>query len=403
MVTGLVTVAKKHPAKLSPTYVKNVARPCRCGDGQGGFGLSLLVKRMANGRWSKSWSQRLLINGKPVQLGLGSYPLVSLAMARVKARDNALRVAQGEDIRQPERKVPTVAEAFDETIAVRRPSWRNPKTVNMWLASKRHCEKICSMPVSDVIASDVRKVIAPLWQDKAKTARELRRHLSAVMQWAIDEGLRSDQPVTAQVILSLGKQKMSPVNHPSLPHKELGDALAKIRDSDAWWAVKVCIIFMAFTCVRSGEARMATWDEVDWDNATWTIPAARMKNHIKHKVPLSAQAMEVLAYAWKQTGGQGAIFPPELGGSYISDGMLAKVFRELKILSVPHGLRATFSNWAGERVHIPEPVAEMVLAHKPSSAVVKAYRTSDFFERRVPVMQEWGDVIAKTMEPVVPA
>ena len=107
----------------------------------------------------------------------------------------------------------------------------------------------------------------------------------------LTRGFRSDQPVTAQVILSLGKQK-PPVNHPSLPHKELGDALAKIRDFDGWWAVKVCIIFMAFTCVRSGEARMATWDEVDWDNATWTIPAARMKNHIKHKVPLSAQAME---------------------------------------------------------------------------------------------------------------
>ena len=111
----------------------------------------------------------------------------------------------------------------------------------------------------------------------------------------------------------------------------------------------------------------------------------------------------MLAYAWKQTGGQGTIFPPELGGSYISDGMLAKVFRELKILSVPHGLRSTFSNWAGERVHIPEPVAEMVLAHKPSSAVVKAYRTSDFFERRVPVMQEWGGFLIKKMESVVQA
>ena len=402
MVNKVVTVAKKHPAKLSPTFVKNVSHKGRYGDGRGGFGLSFLVKPMTNGRWSKTWSQRVRIKGEPYQPGLGSYPLVSLAMARDQARDNAIRVAQGEDIRQPERQVPTVAEAFDEAIDIRRPSWRNPRTVNMWLASKGHCKQICSMPVSDVTPSHVRKVIAPLWHEKKKIGRELRRHLSAVMQWAIDEGFRSDQPVTAQVILSLGKQK-PPVNHPSLPHKELGDALAKIRDSDAWWAVKVCIIFMAFTCVRSGEARMATWDEVDWDNATWTIPAARMKNHIKHKVPLSAQAMEVLAYAWEQTGGQGAIFPPELGGSYISDGMLPKVFHELKILSVPHGLRATFSNWAGERVHIPEPVAEMVLAHKPSSAVVKAYRTSDFFERRVPVMQEWGDVIAKTMEPVVPA
>ena len=395
-------MAKKRPARLSPTFVKNVSHEGRYGDGRGGFGLSLLVKPMTNGRWSKTWSQRVRIKGEPYQPGLGSYPLVSLAMARDQARDNAIRVAQGEDIRQPERQVPTVAEAFDEAIDIRRPSWKNPKTVKMWLASKGHCKQICSMPVSDVTPSHVRKVLAPLWHEKKKTGRELRRHLSAVMQWAIDEGFRSDQPVTAQVILSLGKQK-PPVNHPSLPHKELGDALAKIRDSDAWWAVKVCIIFMAFTCVRSGEARMATWDEVDWDNATWTIPAARMKTGIEHRVPLSAQAMEVLAYAWKQTGGQGTIFPPERGGSYIFDGMLAKVFRELKILSVPHGLRATFSNWAGERVHIPEPVAEMVLAHKPSSAVVKAYRTSDFFERRVPVMQEWGDVLTETMEPVVPA
>ena len=402
MVNKVVTVDKKHPAKLSPTFVKNVSHKGRYGDGRGGFGLSLLVEPMTNGRWSKTWSQRVRIKGEPYQPGLGSYPLVSLAMARDQARDNAIRVAQGEDIRQPERQVPTVAEAFDEAIAVRRPSWRNPRTVNMWLASKGHCEQICSMPVSDVTPSHVRKVLAPLWHEKKKIGRELRRHLSAVMQWAIDEGFRSDQPVTAQVILSLGKQK-PPVNHPSLPHKELGDALAKIRDSDAWWAVKVCIIFMAFTCVRGGEARMATWDEVDWDNATWTIPAARMKTGIEHRVPLSAQAMEVLAYAWKQTGGQGTIFPPERGGSYISDGILAKVFRDLEIPSVPHGLRSTFSNWAGERVHIPEPVAEMVLAHKPSSAVVKAYRTSDFFEGRVPVMQEWGDVIAETMEPVVPA
>ena len=395
---------RKRLARLSATFVKNIAREGRYGDGHGGFGLSLLVEPMKNGRWSKTWSQRLRIKGELVQRGLGkgSYPLVSLAMARDVVRDNAIRVAQGEDIRQPARKVPTVAEAFDESIAVRRPSWKNPKTINMWRASKGHCKTICSMLVSDVTPSHVRKVLAPLWHKKRKTGRELRRHLSSVMDWAIDEGYRRDQPVTAQVIRSLGRQK-APVNHRSLPHKELGDALSRVRDSDAWWSVKCCIIFMAFTCARGGEARMATWDEIDWDNATWTIPADRMKGGIEHRVPLSAQALEVLAYAWEQTGGQGAIFPPKRGGSYISDDLLPKLFRDLEIPSVPHGLRGSFSNWAAECVHIPEPVSEMALAHRPSSAVVKAYRTSDFFKGRVPVMQEWGDVIAETMEPVVPA
>ena len=184
---------------------------------------------------------------------------------------------------------------------------------------------------------------------------------------------------------------------------KLGQALAQIRDCGAWWAVKCCIIFMALTCVRSNEARGATWDEVDLDKAEWTIPAIRMKNGVRHRVPLSTQAVEVLAYAREQGGGQGLIFPSRRGGKVIGPGVLSKLFLELKIPCVPHGLRATFSNWAGERVHIPELVAETVLAHQPSSAVVRSFLASDSFERRVPVMQQWADLIAETMEPVVPA
>ena len=183
---------------------------------------------------------------------------------------------------------------------------------------------------------------------------------------------------------------------------ELGQALAKIRDCDAWWAVKCCLIFMAFTCVRSNEARGATWDEVDLDKAEWTIPAIRMKNGVRHRVPLSTQAVEVLAYAREQGGGQGLIFPSRRGGKVIGPGVLSKLFLELKIPCVPHGLRATFMNWAFECTDIPQLVAETVLGHQSSSTVVGLFLTSRLFERRVPVMQEWGDVLTETMEPVVP-
>ena len=120
---------------------------------------------------------------------------------------------------------------------------------------------------------------------------------------------RGNNPVGSGGSRRFGEVQPSPHGR-CLDADELGEALAKIRDCDAWWAVKYCLIFMVLTCVRSGEARMATWDEVDWDNAVWTIPAIRMKTGIEHRVPLSAQAMEVLAYARKQGGGrQGAIFP----------------------------------------------------------------------------------------------
>ena len=214
---------------------------------------------------------------------------------------------------------------------------------------------------------------------------------------------KGNNPVGSGGSRRFGEVQPSPHGR-CLDADELGEALAKIRDCDAWWAVKYCLIFMVLTCVRSGEARMATWDEVDWDNAVWTIPAIRMKTGIEHRVPLSAQAMEVLAYAQKQGGGrQGAIFPTQRSGRYMDSSMLSRLMKNLEIPGVPHGFRASFMNWAGERPHISAAAAESVLAHTPSGHIMKALRTSDFFERRVPVMQEWGGFLIKKMEPVVPA
>ena len=88
------------PKILNHNFVKFVTRAGRYGDGRGGFGLSLLVKPTSDGKWSKTWSQRLRINGAITTVGLGSFPVVTLAQARVKVLDNARRVAHGEDIRK---------------------------------------------------------------------------------------------------------------------------------------------------------------------------------------------------------------------------------------------------------------------------------------------------------------
>ena len=82
-----------------------------------------------------------------------------------------------------------------------------------------------------------------------------------------------------------------------LDYPLLGSTLAKVRDADAWWAEKGCLLFIGFTCARSGEARLANWDEIDLDESTWTIPASHMKTDREHRVPLSTQAKELLAHA----------------------------------------------------------------------------------------------------------
>ena len=395
-------MAKSGHYCLTHALVKSSAKEGRHGDGRGGHGLSLLVKRAANGRWSKSWSQRIRVKGKLATLGLGSFPAVTLAMARDRALDNARRVEQGEDILRPPPPVPTVNAAFDRVIADRKKSWTGEQTVGNWDRAKRHCRPLGSKLVSEVAPKDVLDLITPLWHEKAQTARDVRGKLSVVMEWSITEGFRTaTNPSRPSVTSSLGRQE--PVtHHKSLSPSQLGSALAIIRDSGGWWATKCCLSFIAFTGARSGEARRATWDQIDLDTSTWTIPASRMKARHPHIVPLSTQAKQILMYARKHGGSDhGTIFPPERGGQYIRSRGPSHLMKRLEIPAVPHGKRSSFINWASGHSHIPEPVAEMVLAHTPPAAVIKAYRTADFFEHRVPVMQEWADYLSETMGPVV--
>ena len=186
---------------------------------------------------------------------------------------------------------------------------------------------------------------------------------------------------------------------PSLPYPILGAALAQVRDSDTWWAVKDCLLFLAFTCVRSGEAREATWDEIDLDNATWSIPAARMKNEIAHRVPLSTHTQELLHQAQEQTGrNQGIIFPPLRGAEYIAAARLSLLIKKLEIPTTTHGMRSSFLNWAFERTEFAPSIAEMALSYYPTYNPLGR----DLFRERQVLMQEWTDFLSLTMGPVMP-
>ena len=159
---------------------------------------------------------------------------------------------------------------------------------------------------------------------------------------------------------------------------------------------------MALTGDRSGEAREATWDEIDLDKAIWTIPAQRMKALNEHIVPLSKEAMEILRYA--QSHGHhsnGTIFPPKRGGIYIHRSRLAKTTRKLSLPFVPHGLRSSFATWASELDNINPDVVEACLAHTLDKKVRRSYIRTKFFKQRRKLMQEWADYLTKTMGPVI--
>lgn len=135
--------------------------------------------------------------------------------------------------------------------------------------------------------------------------------------------------------------------------------------------------------------RGATWNEIDLRQRLWTIDGARMKAGREHRVPLSDAALKVLE-SLPKGGADEPVFVASLGGR-LSDMTLAAVLRRLKVDAVPHGFRSTFRDWAAERTHYPNEVAEMALAHAVGNKVEAAYRRGDLFEKRISMMKDWAD------------
>lgn len=386
----------RRPKSLSATFVKLVNEPGRYGDGRGGRGLSLLVKSTSTGRLSKTWAQRLRLNGKPFDIGLGPYPIITLAAAREQALKNVQIIAGGGDPRIPVAVVPTFVDALEAVIGIHRDNWKDgSKTEKLWRASLQEyaIPILGHKPVSEITSADVLAVLAPIWADKRPTAMKVRRRVSAVMKWAIVEGHRGENPAGESITAALPRGGHTTTHYRALPFAKVGTAIALIRDSGAWPATKLAFEFLTLTATRSQEVRLADWNEINLSTATWTIPESRMKAGREHRVPLSRQAVAVLESARAETSdGSGLIFRSQRGKP-LTDSTISKLLRENSIGCVPHGMRSSFRDWAAECTDVPREIAEHAIAHVEGTASEIAYRRTDYFERRRTLMQQWADYV----------
>ena len=387
---------KKRPTMLSATFVKTVNVPGRYGDGRGGLGLTLLVKPGTHSGLCKSWGQSVRIDGRRTTLGLGRYPVVTLAMARKRALANARAIAQGRDPRRVSHEVPTFASACEKVIAIHAENWRSRgRSEHQWRASLRDyaMQRLGSKRVDAIDTADVMAVLQPIWSTKRETARRVRQRISAVMMWAVAEGYRSDNPAGDAIAAALPKIGAKRQHFPALHHTKVAAAVDKVRRSNAHRCTALAFEFLVLTACRSGEVRGARWEEVDRARAVWTIPAERMKADREHRVPLSAQALRVLEEARTLDNKSGIVFPSRSGRT-LSQATLPKLLRDLKIGAVPHGFRSSFRDWAAECTEAPREVCELALAHVNNDRVEAAYRRSDLFEKRRLLMAAWADYIA---------
>ena len=299
----------------------------------------------------------------------------------------------GGDPRVKRSAMPTFSEALEKVLKVQRGVWRKgSKSEAQWRASLRdYAGTLMGKRVDAIGPGDVLAVLAPIWNEKRETARRVRQRIGAVMRWSVAEGHRKDNPVDA-IGAALPKNAIRQKHFKALPYSKAGEAIGAIRATDAHVSTRLALEFLILTACRSGEVRGALWSEIDLDSATWTIPPGRMKSAREHRVPLSPQALAVLAQAREWNDESPLVFP-SLRGRVMSNSTLSKLLRENRVGAVPHGFRSSFRDWAAERSGAPAVVAELALAHVEKDKTVAAYARSDLFERRRRLMAEWADYL----------
>ena len=353
---------------------------------------------------AKCWQQRLSIRGRRRTLGLGGFPVVSLARARATALENKRIVHAGGDPLALKRRaaVPTFAEAATVVLEHHRPTWTNAKHADDWIASlERYAmPRLGARLVSDIEARDVLTVLLPIWHTRAETARRVRQRIGAVMLWAMAQGHRADNPAGEAIAGALPKNGKPKTHRRALPYAEVAGAITRVRQSEALPATKLLFEFLVLTAGRSLEVRGADWSEIDFSGSTWTVPASRMKARHAHRVPLSDRALEVLAEARELGDGRGLVFPGTRSGRPLSDMTISKLLRELGIPAVPHGFRSSFRDWAAESTRFESDVVEAALAHRNPNKVESAYKRTDLFDLRRKLMQAWASYLAlESLEP----
>ena len=377
--------------RLTVARVRSLSTPGRYAAGP------TLYLRVAPGG-TKSWVQRLTIDGRRHDIGLGGWPLVTLAEARDVAFMNRRLVRQGGNPLGEKRKatVPTFREASRRALEANRGRWRNRKSIDNWIATMaKYVQPVFGdRRVDQIGREDVLRVLTPIWSTKPEIGRKVRTRIRQTLAWAQAHNYIENNPAGEVISAALPATKALKVHFRALPYREVAAALDTIEGSRASLSARGCLRFVVLTACRSGEARLATWAEIDLQAREWRIPGARMKAGVEHRVPLSDAVLAILESVRPLRDRHDLLFPsPSRPGKPLSDMTLTKVLRDTGLAdrATVHGFRSAFRTWASERTSVPHAVCEMALAHRVGSDVERSYARSDLFEKRRGLMAAWTE------------
>lgn len=350
----------------------------------------------------KRWVFLYRWRGKPTEIGLGSARDVTLGRARELASEARSKLAEGNNPKDAIKfaEVATFKECADTLIEAMRPSWRNCKHAAQWeMTLGKYAATLHRIPVNEITTDDVLSILKPIWNVKPETASRLRGRVERVLDAAKAQGLRTgENPARWRGHLDQllpKRSKLTRGHHAAMSYDDLPAFMAQLRARQGTAAL--ALEFAILTAGRSGEVIGARWGEFNLDQATWTVPATRMKAGREHVVPLSWRAVEIAKLLHADRRGE-FVFPGEKPGKPLSGMALEMVLRRMNIENATvHGFRSTFRDWAAEKTNFANEVCEAALAHVISNKAEAAYRRGNLFDKRRKLMETWGDYCATSM------
>lgn len=356
----------------------------------------------------KHWRFKYRFGGKEKKLSFGSFPDVTLGVARTK-RDEARRlVASGKDPSALQKEAEVEQQALEErTFNFIADEWlarlalegRAEKTLSKmhWMvdfARPALGTKVLAEITAPELLAVLRKIEA---RGRYETANRARSTFGTIARYAIATG-----KATHDISYALRGALITPktVHRAAIIEpKQLGPLLRAIGEYDGLAVVRHALRLLPHLFVRPGELRLAEWAEFDLEERSWTIPGARTKMRRPHRVPLSRQSVAILAELRALRDGSALVFPSVRSSERaISDNTLNAALRRLgydKSQMTAHGFRATASTLLNESGKWHPDAIERQLAHVESNDVRRAYLRGEHWDERVKMMQWWSDYLEK--------
>ncbi|MFE4112473.1 integrase domain-containing protein [Kosakonia sp. YIM B13611] len=367
-----------------------------------GDGLFLMVKTSGKKLWRFRYQKPT--TKQRTMIGLGAFPALSLAEARSLRTQYLSLLARGID---PQTQAEQAAEqqqiAIESIFSNVAANWfamkRNSVTPDYAKDIWRSLEKdifpaIGDIPVQEIRARTLVEALEPIKARGAlETVRRLVQRINEIIIYAVNTGLIDANPASG---IGMAFEKPKKQNMPTLRPEELPKLMRSLVMSNLSVPTRCLIEWQLLTLVRPSEASGARWVEIDFEEKLWAIPAERMKAKREHIVPLSLQALEILEAMKPISAHREHVFPSRNDpkqpmNSQTANAALKRIGYGGKL--VAHGLRAIASTALNEADFNPD-VIEAALAHSDRNEVRKAYNRSTYFDKRIPLMNWWGNFVS---------